>query len=169
MTPLVAKGKRVVCLGLANLLKGTHFFGAKRMLLRSAGIQVGSGTRVVGPVRICTAAGLSIGANTWIGHDLHIEGNGLVHIGDNVDVAPNCTFATGGHKIGSSKRRAGEGASYSQTVHDGCWIGIGSLFVNEVDVGKGCVISAGSVVAASVADGVLAGGVPAKTIRMLED
>lgn len=95
MSPCLNKLKRVVFLGLANAPSGT-FFGAKRVFLGLAGIPVGEGSRVVGPIHIGTVASLSIGKGTWIGHGLSVEGNGSVLIGDNVDVAPYAVFSTGG-------------------------------------------------------------------------
>ena len=163
------KVKRVGFLALANAFRGNRFFGAKRFLYRKAGIRVGDASRIVGPIRVGSEANLSIGSNTWIGHDLYVEGNGSVSIGDNVDIAPQCAFATGGHEIGGSEHRAGAGKSFNQSVQDGSWVGIRSLFVNETHVGKGCVVAAGSVVISDVADNMLVGGVPAKRLRALNE
>lgn len=157
----VRKIKRVVFTGLANTLSGTRFFAAKRTFLRCAGISVGEGAKVVGPLHIGTEATLTIGAHTWIGHDCNIEGNGAVEIGSNVDIAPFCVFSTGGHFIGSAERRAGDGQSFSQSVGDGSWVGIRSVFVNDARVGNGCVVAAGSVVVDEISDNSLAAGVPA--------
>ena len=169
MIRALGKVKRTGFLALANALHGTHFFGAKRILYRKAGIRIGEGSRIVGPIHKGSESKLSIGSNAWVGHDLHIEGNGTVSIGDNVDLAPQCTFATGGHEIGSANRRAGKGKSFSQSVQDGSWVGICSLFVNEAHIGRGCVVAAGSVVVSDVPASTLAGGVPAKPLRTLNE
>ena len=88
MIRALGKVKRTGFLALANVLRGTHFFGAKRILYRKAGIRIGEGSRIVGPIHKGSESKLSIGSNAWVGHDLHIEGNGTVSIGDNVDLAP---------------------------------------------------------------------------------
>ena len=165
----VRKVRRASLTGLANLLSGTHFFAIKRALLRGAGISVGEGAKVVGPLHIGTEASLAIGAHTWIGHDCSIEGNGSVEIGSNVDIAPFCVFSTGGHSIGTAERRAGVGRVFSQSVGDGSWIGIRSTFVNDVHVGTGCVIAAGSVVVDNIPNNGLAAGVPAVPRRQLPE
>jgi len=164
---MVSKLKRAVFLCSANMLRGTRFFAAKRWLLCMAGIAVGEGSCVVGPIHIGKAS-LTIGKHSWVGHDLFIEGNGSVSIGDNVDVAPWVVFSTGGHEIGAAQRRAGSGLTFEQRVGDGTWIGIRSLFVNGVTVGDSCVVAGGAVVTSDVAQNTLVGGVPAHVIRRLE-
>ena len=141
------------------------FFGIKRKLLRFAGFNIGKGTKIVGPI-ICTG-NVQIGKNCWIGKNFTINGNGMVIIGDNVDIAPDVTFNTGGHEIGNSERRAGQGHNYSQTIGNGCWICARSTFVNELNIGDGCVVAAGAVVTKSFESNQLVGGVPAKTIKLL--
>ena len=165
--PSLNKLKRVVFLSIANVLSGTHFFGAERTLLGLAGIPVGEGTRVVGPVHMGTASSLRIGSGAWVGHDFSEEGNGTVTIGNNVDIAPYAVFSTGGHEITVEERRAGAGASFDQEVADGTWIGIRCTFVNSVTVGKSSVVAAGAVVAKDVEPNTLVGGVPARIIRKL--
>ena len=167
MPSIISKLRRIVCLRSANMLHGTRFFAAKRWLFSMAGIEVGEGSCVVGPIHIGKAS-LTIGKHTWIGHDLYIEGNGSVLIGDNVDVAPWVVFSTGGHEMCAAQRRAGSGLTFEQRVGDGTWIGIRSLFVNGVTVGDSCVVAGGAVVTSDVAQNTLVGGVPAHVIRRLE-
>lgn len=167
MQSFLGKAKRVLFLSLANMCSGTHFYAIKRLLLNLAGIPVGEGSCVVGPVHIGTAARLDIGRHTWVGHDCFVEGNGSVAIGDNVDIAPQVVFSTGGHEIGPVERRAGAGARFSQMVCDGTWVGIRCTFVNSVTIGKSSVIAAGAVVVRDVDPDTLVGGVPARVIREL--
>lgn len=167
MLSMVLKFKRIIFLGSANMMNGTRFFAAKRWLYRMAGISVGEGSCIVGPIHIGKAC-LAIGKHTWVGHDLYIEGNGCVSIGDNVDVAPWVVFSTGGHEIGDACRRAGSGLTFEQKVGNGSWIGIRSLFINNVTVGESCVVAGGAVVTGDIAPNTLVGGVPARVIRRLE-
>ena len=160
--------KRLAVMHLVNgILAGTHFFPAKRRLLRSIGYKIGERTRVVGPL-FCTGT-LSIGADCWIGRGLTVHGNGWVRIGDNCDIAPDVTFLTGGHRIGGPERRAGKGEAYRITVGDGSWIGARSTIVRSVDLGSGCVIGACACVTRDIPAHTLAGGVPAAVLRELAD
>ena len=67
--------------------------------MRKLGHEIGEGTKIVGPI-YCTGK-IIIGKDCWIGKNLIINGNGSVRIGDNCDVAPEVSFQTGGHEIGS--------------------------------------------------------------------
>ncbi len=51
------------------------------------------------------------------------------------------------------------------TVGDGCWIGANSVIVAGVNIGKYCVIAAGSIVTKDVPDYSIAAGNPAKVIK----
>ena len=146
---------------------GTHAFKRKRNLLRSIGWQIGDGTRIVGP--ITNTGTVQIGKDCWIGRDFTVNGNGAVIIGDRCDIAPQVTFLTGGHEIGTEERRAGKGEKYTVTVGNGCWIGARSTLGRNVTVGDSTVIAACACVMKDIPDNVLAGGVPAKVIRKLEN
>lgn len=150
-----------------HVYAGTTFFETKRKLLNSIGCEIGEGTKVVAPI-ICTGK-LVVGENCWLGRDLKIQGNGTVIIGNNCDVAPDVTFLTGGHEIGSLARRAGKGEVYTISVGDGCWIGARSTLGRDILIGKSCVVAAGACVMKSVRDNMLVGGVPAKEIKKLDD
>ena len=159
---------RPVALFIANhFLAGTHFFGAKRTLLRAAGVKIGEDTRIVCPLRIGTVAQLEIGSGCWLGKNLFVDGNGSVAIGDNVDIGPQVTFATGGHEVGTADRRAGKGTTARQSVGDGSWVGTHSIIVGNADVGSGCVVAAGAVVTKSLGDNILIAGVPAAVKKAL--
>lgn len=159
--------RRVAVFTVNNVLAGTKFFGWKRGLLRSAGYQIGAGTRIVGPVYI--TGRLVTGNDCWIGKNLTIHGNGTVQIGNCCDIAPDVTFLTGGHKIGEGKRRAGMGETYEISVGNGTWIGARSTIMGDRSIGEGVVIAACACVASNVPDHVLVGGVPAKQIKELSD
>lgn len=142
-------------------------FEIKRKLLNSIGFEIGSGTKIVGPIE-CTGK-LKIGENCWIGKNLKINGNGSVVIGNRCDIAPEVTFQTGGHVIGDSSRRAGQGMICSQRVGNGVWIGGRATIVGNTTIGDSCVIAACACVVHEVDANVLAGGVPAKVIRRLDN
>lgn len=158
--------KRVAMFLINHFLSGTRCFRLKRRLLRVAGFQIGEGTKVVGPV-FCTGK-LSVGRDCWIGRNLEVNGNGSVEIGDNCDIAPDVAFITGGHEMGSAKRRAGKGESYTISVGSGTWIGARATISGTVRIGQGCMVAACACVVSDVPANSLVGGVPAKQIRELD-
>lgn len=150
-----------------HVYAGTKHFEKKRNLLKKMGHRIDEGTKIVGPLW-CTG-NLVVGKNCWIGKNLTINGNGTVTIGDDCDIAPEVTFQTGTHEIGTHQHRAGEGSNKDIRVGDGCWICVRSTILGGVHVDDGCVIAACACVAADVEQDTLVGGVPAKLIRKLTD
>lgn len=150
-----------------HVYAGTSHFETKRILLQKMGYQIGEGTKIVGPL-FCTGH-LVIGKNCWIGKNLTINGNGTVSIGDNCDIAPEVTFQTGTHEIGTHQRRAGNGTNNNIHVGNGCWICVRSTVLGGVQIGDGCVIAACACVNAAVEPDTIVGGVPARVIRKLEN
>lgn len=144
-----------------------EFFEKKRKALNSIGCDIGEGTKIVGPILI--QCKLKIGKNCWINRNFECQGNGEVEIGDNCDFGPDVIINTGGHKIGDSSRRAGEGIITKINVESGTWVGLRSTIINNTTIGKSCVIAAGSVVIKDVPDNVLVAGVPAQIKRELGD
>lgn len=165
---ILKKVKRKLGLFFINtFFCGTHAFGVKRLLLKFAGISVGSCSKIVGPIKIGTVASLKIGENVFINHDFNIEGNGSVIIGARVAIGPNVRILTGSHLIGTSSMRAGEGLDLNVIIEDGCWVGASTNIL-------GCKIESGSVVGCcalvnkDVPSDVLVGGIPAKFIKNLD-
>lgn len=152
-----------------KLYAGTKekYFEKKRKLLNSIGHKIGEGTKIVGPV-FCTGK-LIVGKNCWIGRGFTVDGNGLVVIGDNCDIAPEVSFQTGGHKISNSERRAGEGYNMNIEVGRGCWICARATILGGVTIFDGCVIASCACVNKSVRENMLVGGVPARELRILEN
>ncbi len=160
--------KKYVSIFLINkVFLGTNirYFEIKRKLLLSCGYEIGRGTKVVGPIYIY--GDLKVGENCWIGKNLMVNGNGLVTIGNNCDIAPEVTFQTGGHLIGTEERRAGEGVIFNQKVGNGTWIGGRTTILNNTNIGNSCVVAGCSCVINNIPSNVLVGGVPAKVIREL--
>ena len=94
-----------------------------------------------------------------------------VKIGNRVMIGVNCTIAdTDFHPVAAEARFAGErGKTLPITIGDDVFIGMNSMVLKGVTIGRGSVIAAGSVVTKDLPPGVLAGGVPAKVIRRLPD
>lgn len=159
---------KATALFLVNkIFNGTNrrFFGIKRILLRSLGYEIGTNTKIVGPI-FCSGK-LSIGSDCWIGTNFTVHGNGVVILGDRIDIGPEVTFITGTHEIGDFQRRAGQGYNCIQTIGNGCWIGAKASFVNNLNVGEACVVAAASCVCKTIPPSMLIGGIPAKIIRNL--
>lgn len=165
----IKKIKRHLCRLIINtFFCGTRFFKIKVFLLRLCNIKVGQNTKIVGPILFGNSIDITIGDNCWIGRNLNIDGNGSVIIDDNVDIAPHVVINTGGHKIGDSIRRAGEGLINHIYIKRGTWIGTKVTIINNITIGSGVVIAAGSLVKDSINDNIMVAGVPAIKKKQLQ-
>lgn len=90
-------------------------------------------------------------------------------LGKNVFVGMNVCFVTVSHEIGNSFQRAATNKYDNIIIEDGCWIGANATILPGCTIGKGTIVAAGSTVAKSLPNNVLAGGVPAKIIKLLSD
>lgn len=151
------------------ILPPSRLFLFRRICLKFAQVNVGNKVSVCGRGWIYGRGSLRLGSNTWLspGVIIYTHVNAPIVIGENCDIGPAVQFITGGHIIGPSSRRAGEGTAKPIVINDGCWIGAGSLILGGVTIGKGVVVAAGSVVICDVPANVLVAGVPAVVKKTL--
>lgn len=152
------------------LLPETRFFGLKKAMYNFAGAEIGNNVRICSSARLLGNGSLVIGDNTWIGPEVLIVSSSSIKIGANVDIAPRVYIGTGTHVIDvKSPNIAGQGISKDVIIGDGCWLGVSSIVLPGVIIGKKAIIAAGAVVQATVADQTIVGGVPAKFIKNIAD
>jgi acetyltransferase-like isoleucine patch superfamily enzyme len=155
--------------GSARLLPDYTLARVRAHLFRHGGCDLEQGVglqgRVVlfGPGRAVTrlhvARGTIIGPRVTFGLDADIT------IGRNVSIGPYATLYTATHAIGYGSRRMQFGVvARPIRIEDGVWVGMGSLILPGVTLGRGSVVSAGSVVTENVPPNCLVAGNPA-TVR----
>lgn len=157
-------------LSLARVIRTkVAVFGKKHYLKYGVGLHVGKNSRLWAPSR------LIIGKNVYIGKNVHIECD--CEIGDYCLIANQVAFVgkhdhdfravgypvrfspwAGSHKLDSGS--ANEKIIVGQDV----WIGYGAILLTGITVGKGAIISAGSLVVKDVEPYSIVGGVPVKTL-----
>jgi acetyltransferase-like isoleucine patch superfamily enzyme len=92
-----------------------------------------------------------------------------VLIGDNVAIGQQVMILTDSHAIGTGDRRADRLYSRGVCVGNGVWLGARALLLPGVTIGDRAVIAAGAVVHDDIPPNSLAGGVPARVLRVLGD
>lgn len=112
---------------------------------------------------------IRIGADTHIQPGCHIHSHlSPIHIGEHVEIAPNCSFYNYDHGIaaGTPVMKQPLRSRGPITIGDGAWLGHGVTVLQNVRIGAGAVIAAGAVVTRDIAENAVAAGIPARVIRL---
>ena len=110
---------------------------------------------------------ITIGRHVFINACCHFQDHGGVTIGDGCLIGHNVVFATLDHDFKPEKRAAMHSAPI--VLGKNVWVGSNSTILKGVTIGDGAIIAAGSVVTKDVAPRTIAGGIPAKFIRKIEE
>lgn len=154
--PGVTFGKGVQCLGIANT-------------------RIGSGSCVADDswLNVClrgTEVRLSIGRNVLIGRRAVIAPGTFLEIGDFTILAPNVYLASGEHQYKGNHLRplysTGIVDHGSLIIEENCWFGINSVACGGIEIGRGSVIGANSVLRDNVPPFSVVVGAPARIVRM---
>ena len=115
--------------------------------------------------------GIKVGKNVFIGYEVWIDFNNtnLIEIGNNVHITNRCLLLCHqrdlkNYKKGDNPTKLGY-IKEKITIEDDVMIGMGSIIMPGVTIGKGSVIGAGSVVTKNIPSYVIAAGVPAKVVK----
>lgn len=113
---------------------------------------------------------LSIGAHTNIEQNVHIVCHNRILIGSGVSITGHCFIVDVTHPYENTREpmkiglRILDDDSYVE-IGDGAFIGVGSVILPNVRIGRHAVIGANSVVRSDVPDYAVAAGAPATVIR----
>jgi maltose O-acetyltransferase len=135
------------------------------------GYNINYTVRIYSSVQIFGNIKVSIGKNTFIGHESIITG-GLanISIGANCDISDRVSIFCGTHEIDvEGERTAGKGIGKDIVIGNGVWIGYGALILPGVCIGDKSIVAAGTVVHKDVPARTIVGGNPMKIIRSLDE
>lgn len=152
---------------LIPILPETRCFALKRWMWKRAGVRIGRNVRISSSAKMFGAGELSIGDNTWIGHQCTIIASSRITIGANVDIAPKVYIGTGTHTINpNSEHIAATDISRDVTIGDGCWLCVNSTILPGTELAAKTVVGAGAIVSSVFKeDCILIAGIPAKKIK----
>jgi len=111
---------------------------------------------------------ISIGKNTSINQYTIINGQGNVTIGNKVLIAAFVSMYAANHKFEDPNIPIRDQGMYTKggiKIEDDVWIGTHVVILDGVTIGKGSIVSAGSVVTQDIEPFSIVGGVPAKLIK----
>jgi acetyltransferase-like isoleucine patch superfamily enzyme len=138
-------------------------------------------------IRNCGGGRITVGKNCEIHpYSMILTYGGEIHIGDNCSLNPfSIVYGYGGVRIGNGVRIAAHtvlvssshvvstddtpihesgNTSLGITISDNVWLGAGVSILDGVNIGRNCVVGAGSVVTKSIPDNTTVAGVPARAI-----
>ena len=110
---------------------------------------------------------LLIGSGTYIGRFVHINASQSVVIEDDVLIADRVHIADYQHAYSDPSRNIidqGFTSPEPVMIRSGSWLGVGSVIMPGVSIGRGAIVAANAVVTKHVADFEIVGGVPASVI-----
>lgn len=124
-------------------------------------------------------AKITIGSRTFIGNSMIVSAES-VHIGDDVLISWGCTIVDHDSHALDFEGRKGDVTLWAEgkkdwakvkivpvRIEDRAWIGFNSIILKGVQIGRGSVVAAGSVVTRDVAPFTVVGGNPARLIKEL--
>jgi maltose O-acetyltransferase len=108
---------------------------------------------------------IRVGNRNYFNRNLMLDACGLIEIGDQNMIGPD-VYVTDSNHLYSDGLSPQELPMDRGTVRIGnrCWIGAKAVILKDVELGDGCVVTAGAVVTRSVAPGQVVAGVPARPL-----
>lgn len=109
----------------------------------------------------------TIGKRVFINSGCHFQDQGGITIGDDVLIGHNVVLATLNHEFAPDRRKDMHPAPI--VIGSGVWIGANATVLPGVAIGDNAIVAAGAVVTEDVAKNAVVGGVPAKTIKYIDE
>ena len=168
---LVAPGVRLQYPDRLQLGDGVRLAGQVPLRAHTdhaAGIRIGDGRTVHESALLAANRGQgTIGRRSWIGPFCLVDGNGDVSIGDNVLVAGHSSINTVSHHFERCDIPINDQGIHCDPVRieDDVWIGMNTVILQGITIGRGAIIGAGAVVTRDVPPWSIVTGVPARVVR----
>lgn len=107
-----------------------------------------------------------IGKHVFINHSCSFLDLGGISIEDQVLIGPQVKLVTENHPLNPEERKSL--ITKPILIKKNGWIGAGAIILPGVTIGENSVVAAGAVVSKDVPNNIVVGGIPAKTIKNLE-
>lgn len=131
-------------------------------------------TRVSSSAKLICRKGIDLSDNVWVGHYTLIDGSGEVFIGEGVHISSHTVIYThssqdairllGPEYINQDAKNRSGYKIRPVSIGDYTFIGTSTVILTGSKIGKGCIISAGSVINCEIPDYSIACGNPVKVI-----
>ncbi|MFC1944899.1 acyltransferase [Chloroflexota bacterium] len=135
-------------------------FAAKAFGIKGGQPRIGPGLKVVEP------DGLTTGDRLWLGQRVILWADGGIVVGDDVMLGPDVKIYSSRHSYENPDVRIADqgGIRKEVVIEDDVWLEAGVVVFLGVRIGRGAVISAGSIVSRSVPPHAIVAGNPARIV-----
>jgi acetyltransferase-like isoleucine patch superfamily enzyme len=161
---------------------------ARALVLRLRGCQIGPKgrvgvrTRIDRPSRVRVGARAVFESDVWLkvtagtaqvvvgefvffGRGVEIDVSESVSIGNHVLLAPGVFITDHSHNFAAGTLIDAQGcAARPVVIEDDAWLGVRSVVLPGVCIGRGAIVGAGAVVTSDVAPNAIVAGVPARVV-----
>jgi len=157
-------GIEIVWILIQSVLVGSWFPGSRYRvwLLRLFGARIGVGVVIKPGLRVKFPWRLIVGDHTWLGEDLWIDNLVNVEIGANCCISQGAYLCTGSHDW---NKPTFDLIVKPIRIEDAAWVAARAVVAPGVTIGKGAVLSLGSVATADLLPWTIYQGCPAKPCR----
>ena len=137
------------------------FWTIRKQMLKLSRTRIGHESFIMRKCYIMQANKLSIGEYSHINRECLLDARGGITIGNNVSISHKVNIVSGSH---DAQSKTFIGVFKPIVINDYAWLGIGCTILQGVNIGKGAVIAAGSVVTKDIAPFDIVAGIPARKI-----
>ena len=159
--PLKCLYYSLVLLGniVINKIPSRH---VRKWFYQILGAKIGRDTVIFRRAEVLFPKGLDISHNVSIGWFTELDARGGIRIDHDTNISSYVKLITGSHDVEDENFTADFRPIY---IGHHCWIGTGALILQNVHIGDGAVIAAGSVVTKDIPAFEVWGGIPARFIK----
>ncbi|MDM4018836.1 acyltransferase [Roseiconus lacunae] len=127
---------------------------------------IGRGTHIEPTAKLTDPENIFLGSHCHINHLVCLQpGTAKIRIGDDLLCGPGTMLFATNYKPGAGILRESEWIAQDITIGNDVWLGAGVVITAGVTIGDHTIVAAGSVVTKSLPAGMIAAGIPAKSIR----
>lgn len=155
-----------------QIVRLLHFYNYTHVRPR-AEVTLGPGATLAPNVSLRNGSRITIGARSKVGEHAFLwagDGHGRITIGTDCRLGPGVFVTASDYGLLPDQNIATQARNERDIViGNDVWLGANVFVAAGVEIGDGCVVSAGSTVTKSLPAGSVAVGVPARIVRRRED
>lgn len=142
------EGRNLMVFAMVREVPGSYGIAIRALVMSRQFAEAGENVRILEGARIRNPQMIRCGRNLSVGNDATLQAGGGITFGDDVLLGPGVKIWTQNHRSDDVDTPIREqGYEYKAvSIGDDCWIGANAFIMPGVQLPRGCVVAAGSVV-----------------------